>query len=173
MIVSKSKFKTKIGTMYCLWKSSGNDINIIFMGNNKKSYMSYLSKLKRKNKDLGQVIFNEKKSGKIESVIRSYLNGKNRKINLKCEFLLGTEFEKEVWNKLASVLYGETTSYKKLAESIGHPYAYRAVGSALAKNPIMLVTPCHRVIKSNGKIGKFSGGGESIKKFLLALEQST
>jgi len=86
-------------------------------------------------------------------------------------FLAGTEFERKVWNKLASVPYGETISYKKLAELIGHSGACRAVGSALRKNPLMLAVPCHRVIRSNGNIGKFSGG-EKVKRFLLNLENS-
>ena len=172
MVINSSKFKTKIGIMYYLWEDSGNGINVIFMGNNRKSYLDCLGKLKDKNKNLSQLTFNEKKSGKIETTIRNYLDGNVRKINLKPKFLVRTEFEKKVLSRLTSIPYGKTISYKKLAELIGHPDACRAVGSALRKNPVMLVVPCHRVIRSDGSIGKFSGGGESIKKFLLALEQS-
>jgi len=172
MVINRSKFKTKIGIMYYLWEDSGNGINVIFMGNNRKSYLDYLEKLKDKNKSLGQLTFNEKKSGRIEAAIGNYLDGNVRKINLKPKFITGTEFEKKVLSRLISIPYGKTISYKKLAVLIGHPDACRAIGSALRKNPVMLAVPCHRVIRSDGSIGKFSGGGENVKKFLLALEQS-
>ena len=61
-------------------------------------------------------------------------------------------------------------SYKELAQKAGYPNAFRAAGTALGNNPLMLVVPCHRVIRSNGEIGYF-GGGEEVKLMLLDLEQ--
>jgi methylated-DNA-[protein]-cysteine S-methyltransferase len=65
--------------------------------------------------------------------------------------------------------YGETRSYKEVAEMIGSPKAHRAVGAAVKNNPIPIIIPCHRVIRSNGDIGEYSGGFD-IKRKLLQLE---
>lgn len=88
-----------------------------------------------------------------------------------CQILLkeGTEFEQSVWLKLKDIPYGETRSYKWLAEQLGRPHGARAVGQALSKNPIPIVLPCHRVIESDGDLGGYSGGVE-LKRRLLAHE---
>ena len=67
------------------------------------------------------------------------------------------------------VPYGKTVSYKGMAGQIGKPHAFRAAGTAIGKNPLLILVPCHRVIKSSGEIGNFSSGVK-IKKFLLDLE---
>jgi methylated-DNA-[protein]-cysteine S-methyltransferase len=82
---------------------------------------------------------------------------------------LGTAFQKNVWNALVSIPYGETRSYLQIAEGIGAPKAVRAVGAANGRNPIPIVIPCHRVIGSNGKLTGF-GGGLPLKRLLLDLE---
>lgn len=82
----------------------------------------------------------------------------------------GTEFQKKVWNVLKTIPYGETFSYKQVAEAAGNPKASRAVGMANNKNPIAIIIPCHRVIGSNGKLVGYAGG-LSIKETLLGLEQ--
>jgi len=80
-----------------------------------------------------------------------------------------TEFQRAVWKLTASIPYGETRSYAWIAEELGRPGSVRAVGQALAKNPLPIIIPCHRVVGSNGAMGGFSGGLE-LKKRLLALE---
>src|SRR4030066_222407 len=82
----------------------------------------------------------------------------------------GTSFQKRIWEKLASVPYGETVSYKRLSFLSGYERAWRAAGSALSRNPVILVIPCHRVIKSDGRIGRFTGGTK-LKEFLVNLEK--
>lgn len=84
--------------------------------------------------------------------------------------LVGTEFQREAWLALASVPYGETTSYGEQAERIGRKGASRAVGAANGKNPVPIVLPCHRIIGANGALTGFAGGLD-IKQRLLALEQ--
>ncbi|GAG73838.1 unnamed protein product, partial [marine sediment metagenome] len=69
-----------------------------------------------------------------------------------------------------SIPYGKTVSYRKLASLAGYRKAWRAAGSALKKNPVILIVPCHRVIRSDGNPGEF-GGGKKVKKFLLSLEK--
>ena len=81
----------------------------------------------------------------------------------------GTAFQRKVWEKLLDIPYGETRSYKWLAEEVGSPKGFRAVGGANGKNPVPIIIPCHRVINSDGTLGGYSGG-VWIKEFLLKLE---
>jgi len=81
----------------------------------------------------------------------------------------GTAFQREVWNALRGIPYGETISYAQLALRIGKPSAMRAVGAANGRNPLPIVVPCHRVIGADGSLTGF-GGGLPTKRFLLELE---
>lgn len=100
-----------------------------------------------------------------------YFEGRLHSFNIPFELPNSTEFQKKVYDELLKVRFGRTITYKALAEAAGKPNAYRAVGSALAKNPVPLIVPCHRVINSNGKIGNYSLGGKQNKKFLLDFEK--
>ena len=102
--------------------------------------------------------------------LSEYFNGTRKKFDLPLA-LKGTEFQKSVWKALMTIPYGETRTYKEIAEIIGNPKACRAVGMANNKNPISIVVPCHRVIGSNGKLVGY-GGGIEIKKILLKLEKN-
>ncbi len=81
----------------------------------------------------------------------------------------GTEFQRDVWQALRAIPYGETISYAQLALRIGKPTAMRAVGAANGRNPLPIVVPCHRVIGADGTLTGF-GGGLPTKHFLLTLE---
>lgn len=81
----------------------------------------------------------------------------------------GTDFQRQVWDALATIPYGGTWSYRDLAQRIGKPAAVRAVGAANGRNPIPIVLPCHRVIGADGSLTGF-GGGLETKAFLLRLE---
>ncbi len=81
----------------------------------------------------------------------------------------GTPFQCQVWRTLAKIGYGETWSYRDLAQAIGNPAAVRAVGAANGRNPLPIVLPCHRVIGADGALVGF-GGGLEIKATLLRLE---
>ena len=82
----------------------------------------------------------------------------------------GTAFERQVWNELLNIPYGQTRSYADIAKAVGRPQAFRAVGRANGANYISVVVPCHRVIESSGKLRGY-GGGLWRKKYLLELEQ--
>lgn len=84
--------------------------------------------------------------------------------------LLGTPFQKRVWQELLNIPYGETRSYSEIAVSVGRPAAYRAVAQANGANQLAIVVPCHRVINANGDLGGY-GGGLSRKEWLLAHEK--
>lgn len=103
--------------------------------------------------------------------LMEYFKGERVDFNFPIE-PFGTEFQKKVWNSLVKVPYGQTRSYKEIAESIDHPKAYRAVGLANNKNPIQIVIPCHRIIGSNKKLIGYRGGID-IKEKLLLLEKNT
>lgn len=85
--------------------------------------------------------------------------------------LTGTPFQLAVWKELQNIPYGQTTSYKEIAQKINKPKAYRAVGMANNKNPLPIIIPCHRVIGSNGKLIGYAGGLK-LKNYLLELEKS-
>jgi methylated-DNA-[protein]-cysteine S-methyltransferase len=85
--------------------------------------------------------------------------------------LVGTQFQRRVWAALQTIPYGETRSYGEIAQQIGSPGAFRAVGLANGHNPIGIIVPCHRVIGSNGSLTGY-GGGLDRKRALLELEKS-
>ena len=87
--------------------------------------------------------------------------------------LEGTKFQVRVWNELKKIPKGETRTYKEIAELIGKPQAARAVANACGKNPYPITIPCHRVVRSDGGLGGYSGeGGVEKKKFLLENEKN-
>ena len=81
----------------------------------------------------------------------------------------GTDFQKSVWQALLKIPYGKTSSYKEIAKAIGRPRATQAVGTAIGKNPFLIIIPCHRVIKADGSLGGFAYGSE-VKSKLLKIE---
>lgn len=102
--------------------------------------------------------------------LQEYFSGLRKGFNLPLS-LHGSPFQMKVWSEIASIPYGETVSYRQLAESIGKVKATRAVASACGANPLAVVIPCHRVVASNGKPGGYAGGN-CRKLFLLDLEFS-
>ena len=101
--------------------------------------------------------------------LEAYFAGELREFNLVLA-PEGTPFQMSVWRALAEIPYGQTTSYGAVAESIGRPSAFRAVGAANGANPLPIVLPCHRVIGSNGALVGF-GGGIDVKEALLDAER--
>ena len=100
--------------------------------------------------------------------LSEYLKGERKSFDLPLR-MKGTDFQQRVWNALLDIPYGETRSYKQIAEAIGNPKAVRAVGMANNRNPLLIVVPCHRVIGVNGKLVGYGAGIEK-KEFLLRLE---
>ena len=101
--------------------------------------------------------------------LKEYFSGTRKSFDLPLE-MNGTEFQKKVWNALLDIPYGETRSYKDIAEKIGNPKAVRAVGGANNKNKLMIIVPCHRVIGANGSLTGYAGGMEA-KARLIELEK--
>lgn len=101
--------------------------------------------------------------------IRAYFAGRLRRFDVPLH-PAGTPFQQRVWAALREIPYGETRSYKDIARAVGSPCAFRAVGMANHRNPLLLVTPCHRVIAASGALCGFACGLES-KSFLLRFER--
>lgn len=101
--------------------------------------------------------------------LNEYFAGKRKIFDLLVDSK-GTAFQKAVWRELQKIPYGETRSYEDIAVAIGNKKAVRAIGQANGRNPIMIVVPCHRVIRKNGDISGFACGVEA-KRYLLNLER--
>ncbi|MCA9369359.1 methylated-DNA--[protein]-cysteine S-methyltransferase [Candidatus Woesebacteria bacterium] len=107
---------------------------------------------------------------KVSEQLDEYFTGKRKVFQLDLA-PSGTPFQKKVWQALQNIPYGETKTYQDIANSIGRPTASRAVANAIGANPIPIIIPCHRVIRSDGTLGGYSGG-VTIKKQLLSLESA-
>lgn len=121
----------------------------------------------------GGPIFNEESEASPElkkalTQVGEYLQGKRRHFELDL-FMEGPPFYRKVWEALCRVPYGKTLSYAELALLAGSPGSARAVGSAMRRNPLVILVPCHRVVGSQGRLGGYSYGS-SWKRYLLDLE---
>ncbi len=133
-----------------------------------KSEKAFMERLKKRFS--GEVIRDDRKNKEILLQIKKYLTGQLRRFDYPLD-LRGTPFEKKVWMELVKIPYGKTRSYKEVAQAIGHPKAFRAVGNANGSNALPLVIPCHRVIASGGGLGGY-GHGLKMKKQLLDFERN-
>jgi methylated-DNA-[protein]-cysteine S-methyltransferase len=103
-----------------------------------------------------------------EQQLGEYFAGARKSFDLPLDFA-GTPFQKKVWSELLNIPFGQTRTYGQIANAIGKPRAFRAVGAANGKNPISIVAPCHRVIGKDGSLTGFAGGLEA-KECLLGIE---
>lgn len=108
---------------------------------------------------------NERAGETRDKILRTWQGDGDIRVHLQ-----GTPFQLSVWEALTEIPYGKTASYQDIAEKIGKPDAVRAVGTAIGKNPVPILVPCHRIIRKDGTLGEFSLGGSEIKKQLLAAE---
>lgn len=106
---------------------------------------------------------------KCKSELEEYFAGTRTSFDLPLKFE-GTDFQKQVWQQLKRIPYGETKTYGKIAKSIDKPKAARAIGMANHNNPILIIVPCHRVIGADGSLTGYAAGIEA-KKYLLEFEK--
>lgn len=107
----------------------------------------------------------------VQEQLDAYFQRKLKKFDIPCT-LKGSDFSKKVLARIEKIPYGKTKSYKEIANLVKRPSAWRAVGRASGSNPIPIVIPCHRVIKSSGDLGGYSGsGGILFKSYLQLLEK--
>lgn len=168
-----------------------NDSNLIFIGYEENTPMGYIyiavsdkglcmvnsnsSSIEQFAQEVEEiypdkeVIFDNNRIKEIRKKIVEYFSYERKKFNIKLDLNNLTDFQRKVLETCSKLDFGETVSYGELALRSGYPNAGRAVGSAMSKNPIAVVIPCHRVIASSGKIGGYSGGLHK-KRLLLKLE---
>jgi len=103
--------------------------------------------------------------------LAEYFAGRRRTFDVPLD-MAGTAFQRDVWEALRTIPFGETRSYRDVARQIGRPRAVRAVGAANGRNPVSIIAPCHRVVGSGGALTGFAGGLER-KAQLLALESAS
>ncbi|MCY9806292.1 methylated-DNA--[protein]-cysteine S-methyltransferase [Lentilactobacillus senioris] len=116
--------------------------------------------------------YEEEQTKPVKEQLEEYLTGKREEFDVPLDLTdTGTEFQQQVWRAIQTIPYGQTITYKQLAEQIGKSSAIRAVGNAVAMNPLLILVPCHRVVKANGDLGKYRGG-VAAKQKLLELEQT-
>jgi methylated-DNA-[protein]-cysteine S-methyltransferase len=106
---------------------------------------------------------------KAATQLDEYFSGRRKAFDLPLS-PRGTDFQQSVWKALQAVPYGQTRSYKQIAQAVGRPKAYRAVGMANHVNPIAIVIPCHRVVQEGGGLGGYAAG-LAVKEYLLELEK--
>lgn len=105
--------------------------------------------------------------------LKRFFKGEQVDFDVRLDWSGWNSFEVDVWRACREIPYAETGSYKSLAERLGRPGAARAVGTAMGRNPFPIVVPCHRVVKSDGTLGGYSGpGGVSFKRRLLEMEHA-
>jgi len=130
---------------------------------NRKSDSEQLSKMTQISPDDIKVV-------NVFAQLKEYFKRQRKEFDLALE-IIGTDFQKKVWNELTKIPYGETISYGELAEWMGNKNKMRAVGAANGANPIPIIIPCHRVIGIDGSLTGY-GGGLDVKQKLLELEGS-
>lgn len=101
--------------------------------------------------------------------LNEYFNGKRKRFDLPLDFSGATKFQRRIYERLMGIPYGRIVSYGDIADEMGEPGAARAVGQAVGANPLPIVVPCHRVVRSDGRLGGYSGGLRR-KVALLAVE---
>lgn len=160
-IVYYCKLNTIIGEIFVA--SSNEGLCKITLGHEGRTeFFDWLRKYFQEIKE------DDEKNEHITNQLIQYFHGDLREFNIHCH-LIGTDFQKRVWNTLMKVPYGQICSYKDIAVEAGSPKGYRAVGMANNKNNIPIVIPCHRVVGHDGGLVGY-GGGLDIKMRLLELE---
>lgn len=125
-----------------------------------------LSRMKAHFKDADFTQDNAQIAALGDEIMKAWEQGAERKILVD---LQGTEFQKSVWNALYEITKGQRESYGAVAARIGKPKAVRAVGTAVGENPVSLIVPCHRVVRSDGGLGNY-GWGVGLKEKILSAE---
>lgn len=156
------KIQTPLGEMLAIKSEKGLCMLEFFDG---KSTEKQLKEIE----NLGEILEKDDEVlNRLENELNDYFEGNLKEFTIPLD-LIGTDFQKKVWNELIKIPFGETRSYKDQSIAVGDLLAIRAVANANGKNKIAIVVPCHRVIGSDGSLTGYAGG-KKRKQFLLELE---
>jgi len=158
-------------TLFCVRTPS--PVGPLFLATSNKGLvrLEFAARMQKLNPKTTQLCESEPALAPYLGELEEYFAGKRREFSFPLD-LRGTDFQLACWRALLDIPCGETRSYRDIAEAIGHPHAYRAVGMSNNRNPIAIVVPCHRVIASSGSLCGY-GGGLDVKCKLLELEQAS
>ena len=156
------KIQTPLGEMLAIKSEKGLCMLEFFDG---KSTEKQLKEIE----NLGEILEKDDEIlNRLETELNNYFKGNLKEFTIPLD-LIGTDFQKKVWNELIKIPFGETRSYKEQSIAVGDLLAIRAVANANGKNKIAIIVPCHRVIGSDGSLTGYAGG-KKRKQFLLELE---
>ena len=156
-----SRYHSPLGT-YIL---ASSEKGLVLLKTEKRA-RAYFSRWEKERIELRP---DDTRHGAVIEQLDDYFAGRRRRFNLPLD-LRGTVFQRQVWEQINQIPWGETRSYLQIAQALGRPNAARAVGGAAGSNPVAIVVPCHRVVGSNGKLTGYAGGLRR-KAALLALEK--
>jgi O-6-methylguanine DNA methyltransferase len=156
---SYARFDTVLGPVYVAWNPRG--VSAAARMASAAEFEQWF------RKDVGRQLVAVSPPAELASKIEDELNGKKR---MQFDLRGLTEFQQAVLRKTREIPRGQVRPYGWVAREIGHPAAVRAVGTALANNPIPYFIPCHRVVRTDGEIGNYGGGGPEAKKSILTME---
>ncbi|HLS67615.1 MAG TPA: methylated-DNA--[protein]-cysteine S-methyltransferase [Pseudogracilibacillus sp.] len=160
----------EVGSIY-LFIAKTND-GLCYVSSNRDSAIILTTQLRTKN--ISHRLINDEKIVKVErEQLREYFLQKRSSFDVPLDqSLIGTDFQRLVWKTLRTIPYGTTTTYSEIAHKIGQKRAVRAVANAVGKNPLLIITPCHRVIRKDGSLSGFRDG-IAMKRTLLYIENIT
>ena len=161
MKIYLAEFNSPIGILYL----ASSDQGVVCLSLYGRKHLLEMLKHRLPNMELEE---NAEKNRDAIKQLKEYFSGARKRFDLPLH-VMGTAFQKYVWRELCQVPFGQTASYKEIAEKIGKPKAMRAVGQANHQNMIPIIIPCHRIIGANGDLVGF-GGGVDLKRFLLSHE---
>ena len=159
MTDSYARFETVLGDVYVAWNRLG--VSAAMRAASADEFEAWF------RKEVGRPLMASAPPSDLGGKIRDELDGKRR---MRFDLRGLTPFEQAVLRKTRQIPRGEVRPYGWVAREIGHPAAVRAVGTALANNPIPYFIPCHRVVRTDGHIGNYGGGGPEAKRAILTLE---
>lgn len=142
---------------------------LCFIGSNQGTAKELEKWMRKRYFDFKLIQDDDKLAASIEA-LTNYLKGKQRDFKIELD-IIGTDFQKDVWESLKAIPYGETRNYSMIADSIKRPKAVRAVGTAIGANPLLIIVPCHRVLGKNKRLTGYRGG-LAMKERLIALESA-
>jgi O-6-methylguanine DNA methyltransferase len=156
---SYSRFDTVLGPVYVAWNRNG--VSAAFRASSDGEFEKWF------HEEVGRPLRSSTPPADLAARLARELGGKR---TLRFDLRGSTEFEQSVLLKAREIPRGQVRPYSWIAREIGHPAAVRAVGTALAHNPIPFFIPCHRVVRADGVIGNYSAGGPEAKRDILILE---
>ncbi len=157
-----ARFDAPIGSLVVAWNGLG--VSAVEAAPDDSTFeASHLARTGRR------VIRADRLPGSLARAIARRLDG-DRRVRIDLDLRGHTDFERDVWSKALEIPRGEVRPYGWIAAEIGRPKAVRAVGTALGHNPVPLIVPCHRVVRTDGTIGQYSLGGPANKRTILTAE---